>query len=106
MHTAKHLTICVSIVADEAANACIQVVDSFSSKSFRLMAMAVGIIPNTQALELTQMTQQQIESAASDLELLSLVVLANSIRQDSKDTISELQDRFVLQASFSLLRDN
>ena len=61
------------------------------------MAMAVGVIANRHALEMSQMTQQQIESAASELELLCLVVLTDSIRQDSKDTISELQERLVFK---------
>lgn len=70
-----------------------QVVDEFSSKSFRLVAIAVGIIPHAHALDFTQMIRQEIESAATHLELLCLVVLTNSIREDSEDTIREVQQR-------------
>ena len=38
------------------------------------------------------MTQQQVEASAVNLQLLGLVVLANSIRPDSKDTITQVQD--------------
>ena len=71
-------------------------VDDYSSKSFRLMAMAVGTISNVGNLDLHCMTQQQIEAEAVDLELLALVVLTNHVRHDSKPTISELQDRYAL----------
>ena len=72
-----------------------QVVDDFSSKSFRLMAIAVGIIPHARALDFTQMIRQEVESVATHLELLCLVVLTNSIREDSKATIREVQERCV-----------
>lgn len=72
-----------------------QVVDDFSSKSFRLIAVAVGIIQHAPALDFSQMIRQEIESAATHLELLCLVVLTNSIREDSKDTIREVQERCV-----------
>ena len=77
----------------QPATAVMQVIDDFSSKSFRLMAAAVGVIPDAQALEWTQMTQQQIEKAATNMELVCLVVLTNSVRADSKDTIHEIQER-------------
>ena len=76
-----------------------QVVDDFSSKSFRLMATAVGVIPHARALDFTQMIRQEVESAATHLELLCLVVLTNSIREDSKDTIREVQERCVCPSS-------
>ncbi len=38
------------------------------------------------------MTQQQVEAAAVNLQLLGLVVLNNSVRPDSKETISQVQD--------------
>ena len=70
-----------------------QVVDSFSSKSLRLMAVAVGVIPDAHARDFSQMVRHDIESAATNLELLCLVVLTNSIREDSQDTIREAQER-------------
>ncbi|KAL0032691.1 hypothetical protein WJX79_003604 [Trebouxia sp. C0005] len=69
-----------------------QVVDDFSSKSFRLMAVAVGTIPDVGRLDVHHMSQQQIEAQAVDLKLLGLVALTNFVRRDSKATISELQD--------------
>lgn len=72
----------------------VQVVDSFSSKSLRLMAVAVGSIPDAHALDFSQMVRHDIESAAINLELLCLVVLTNSVREDSQRTIREVQERY------------
>ena len=69
-----------------------QVVDDYSRKSFRLLAMAVGVIPNAEELNLAMMTQQQVEACAVHMQLLSLVVLTNNVRPDSKDTITHLQE--------------
>lgn len=69
-----------------------QVVDDYSSKSFRLLAMAVGVIPRAAKLKLMHMTQQQIEGSAVNMHLLSLVVLTNNVRSDSKATITQLQE--------------
>ena len=69
-----------------------QVVDDYSSKSFWLLAMAVGVIPNAEQLNLAMMTQQQVEACAVHMQLLSLVVLTNNVRPDSKDTITHLQE--------------
>lgn len=71
-----------------------QVVDSFSSKSLRLMAVAVGSIPNAHTLDFSQMVCHDIESAATQLELLCLVLLTNSVREDSQKTIREVQERY------------
>ena len=67
-------------------------VDDYSSKSYRLMAVAVGTIPDVGNLDVHHMSQQQIEAWVVDLRLLGLVVLTNFVRHDSKATISELQD--------------
>ncbi len=69
-----------------------QIRDGFSSNSFRLMAMAVGVIPDVHQLDLLRMTQQQVEAHVTHMELLCLMVLTNNIRPDSKSTITELQD--------------
>ena len=66
--------------------------DDYSSRSFRLLAVAVGVIPGVYQLDLPRMTQQQIEACAIDMELIALIVLTNSVRADSKDTISQVQD--------------
>ena len=72
----------------------VQVIDEYSSKSFRLLAMAVGVIPQAAKLGLVQMTQQQVEGCAVNMQLLCLVVLTNNIRSDSKATISQLQEGY------------
>lgn len=66
--------------------------DGYSSQSFRVLAGAVGVIRNVDKLDLARMTQQQLEGAATHLHLLGLVVLANSLRPDSKETIGQVQD--------------
>ncbi len=68
-----------------------QVMDDYSSKSFRLLAMAMGVIPNAAGLDFARMTQHQVEACAVHMNLLSLVVLTNNVRSDSKDTIAHLQ---------------
>ncbi|DBA94899.1 TPA: hypothetical protein ACH3X1_002432 [Trebouxia sp. C0004] len=69
-----------------------QVVDDYSSRSFRLLAGAVGIIRGVHKLDIACMTQQQVESCATHMQLLGLVVLTNSVRTDSRQTISQIQD--------------
>lgn len=66
--------------------------DEYSSRSFRLLASAVGVVHHAHQLDLPRMTQQQIEAAATDMQLLGLVVLTNSVRDDSRDTISQVQE--------------
>ena len=73
-----------------------QVTDEYGISMFRLLAGAVGVIPDVGRLDLPRMTQQQVEACAGDLELISLVVLTKSVREDSKDTISQIQDGSVL----------
>lgn len=68
--------------------------DDFSSKSFRLLAMAVGVIPKAASLNLVHMTQQQVEASAINMHLLCLLVLTNNIRSDSKATITHLQEGY------------
>ena len=53
--------------------------------------MAVGTIQHAHQLDLLHMTQQQIEAHVIHMDLLCLMVLTNSIRPDSEDTISQLQ---------------
>ena len=56
--------------------------------------MAVGTIQNAPKLDLARMTPQQVEASATNMRLLSLIVLTNNVRQDSKETIAHLQDRY------------
>ncbi len=70
----------------------VQVVDDYSSRSCRLLAGAVGVIRGVHKLDIACMTQQQVESCATQMQLLSLVVLTNSLRTDSRQTISQIQE--------------
>ena len=54
--------------------------------------MASGTLPGLDKLDLPHMSQQAIEAAAIDVEMLGLVILANSIREDSIATIKQLQE--------------
>ena len=54
--------------------------------------MAMGEIPNATHMDFAMMTQQQVEACAVHMQLLSLVVLTNNVRSDSKDTITHLQE--------------
>lgn len=56
--------------------------------------MAVGVIPRAAKLSLVQMTQQQVEAQAINVQLLCLVVLTNNTRTDSKATITQLQEGY------------
>ena len=78
------------------SNALAQVVDEYSRKSFRLMALAVGKLPHVHQLDLTCMSQQQVEARAEGFQLLGLIVVANQVRQDSKNAVIQLQHRQVL----------
>lgn len=68
--------------------------NDFSSNSFRLLAMAVGVIPKAAQLSLVHMTQQQVEASALNMHLLCLLVLTNNIRSDSKATVTHLQEGY------------
>lgn len=67
-------------------------VDDYSSKSFRLLAVAAGVIPNARSMDLLRMAQEDLEACAVGMHLLSLVILTNSIREDSKATIHQVQN--------------
>ena len=54
--------------------------------------MAMGTIRNASELNLAHMTPQQVEASASNMRLLSLIVLTNNVRPDSSETIAHLQD--------------
>ncbi len=68
-----------------------QVVDEYSRKSFRLMALAVGNLSDVHQLNLAGMSQQQVEAQADSFRLLGLIVLANHVRQNSRGTVLQLQ---------------
>ena len=72
----------------------VQMLDTYSDHSFRLMALALGTIPDVATAAVHQMSLAQIEAHAGGLQLLGIIVLSNPIKADSKDTIAELQDRY------------
>lgn len=84
----KHTADCRSrTVAD------MQMVDLYASQSFRLQAIACGVIRGVAKLDLTSLSLQQLEKSAGHMDLLGLVVMSNHVRPDSKETVAHLQDR-------------
>lgn len=71
-----------------------QVVDDWSGRSFRLLALAAGTIQNFKRLDAQTLTLQQSEAAVSHMSLVGLLVITNTLRADSKDTIAELQNEY------------
>ena len=71
----------------------IQVVDNYSGQSYRLLALAGGVLHGATSMNLAAASQQQIESRVGSLDVLGLCVLSNHLRNDSKDTIQRLQEK-------------
>lgn len=78
-----------------------QVVDDYSSRSFRLLAIAAGVVHGVGELDLGSMSLQHMEGWCN-LHLLGLVVLTNHLRPESTATVSELQDKCVTMDAVSL----
>ena len=70
-----------------------QVVDNYSGQSYRLLALAGGVLKGVRGLHLAAMSQQQVEARAGCLDMLGLFVMSNHLRRDSKDSIEHLQDK-------------
>lgn len=70
-----------------------QVIDDYSGQSFRLLALAKGVLRGFDRQALSLMTQEQLERQVDRFELLGLLVLSNPLRPDSKQTITELQQQ-------------
>lgn len=51
------------------------------------------MIKGVTAMNLASTSQQQMESRVGHLDVLGLCVLSNHLRNDSKDTIQNLQER-------------
>ena len=66
--------------------------DDWSSRSFRLLALAAGTIQDFKRLDAQTLTLQQSEAAVSQMSLVGLLVVTNALRADSKETITELQN--------------
>ena len=67
----------------------------YAGKSFRLLALAVGTLQGVSATELAEWDLQQAEARCGPLDLLGLQVLSNHLRPGSKETITNLQDKYV-----------
>ena len=70
-----------------------QVIDEYSGQSFRVLALAKGILRGLDKHALSLMTQQELEAHAQGFELLGLLVLSNSLHPTSKDTVIQLQQQ-------------
>ena len=68
-------------------------VDNYSGQSFKLLALAVGVVQGVRGLNLAAMSQQEMEAKAGSLDLLGLFVLQNDLWHDSNETIVHLQER-------------
>ena len=81
----------------------VQVVDNYSGQSYRLLALAGGVVQGVGKLNLAAMSQQQLEARAGSLDLLGLLVLSNHLRHDSRECIMHLQDRWLSYLMFHML---
>ena len=70
--------------------ATVQVIDDYSGQSFRLLALARGVVRGQDRGALACMSQEQLEQLLEGFEMLGLLVLSNHLRPDSKDTITHL----------------
>ena len=87
LHPKLHQPVCITGLA------ALQIVDQYSRKSFRLMAIAVGFLPHVAQLDLKRMSQQQVEEHTIGFNLIGLIVLTNSVRADSKEFVLSLQQK-------------
>lgn len=70
-----------------------KVIDDYSGRSFRLLAMAKGVLKGYDQQGLVLMSQEQLERRVKAFELLGLLVLSNHLRSDSIDTIAALHQQ-------------
>lgn len=70
-----------------------QVVDEYAAQSFRLLALAKGVVTGMDRKVLSLMSQEEVEKHVNQFELLGLLVLSNHLRPDSQDTITQLQQQ-------------
>ena len=69
----------------------LQTIDGYASKGFRVMALALGVVRGLSNQALGKTTQEQLEKHAEPFTLLGLLVLSNELRDDSQETITQLQ---------------
>lgn len=71
----------------------IQVIDHYCGHSFRLLALAKGVLKGQDRQAWSLMTQQHLEAQVEHFQLLGLLVLSNLLRPDSRGTITELRQQ-------------
>lgn len=69
----------------------LQVIDEWSGKGFRLLALARGPIGGISRQSLGLLALEQLEAQADTFDLLGLLVLSNQLREDSIHTVDMLQ---------------
>ena len=69
----------------------LQVIDEWSGKGFRLLALASGGIGGLPRQSLGLLALEQLEAQADSFDLLGLLVLSNQLREDSIHTVDVLQ---------------
>ncbi len=67
--------------------------DDWSAQSFRVLAVASAEVLKVAKLNLTSMSQQQVEEHAGRFDLLGLMILSNHLNSDSKATVKQLQEQ-------------
>ena len=73
-----------------------QVLVKFAGQSFRLLAVAVGTPKHVTPAELVKLDLQQAEARCGQLHLVGVLVLPNHVRRTSRDSITNLQDKYGL----------
>lgn len=72
----------------------LQVIHDYCRQSFRLLAMAKGVVKGLDREAMCLMSQEQLERHVEQFELLGLLVLSNHLRTDSEPTVTELQQQY------------
>lgn len=76
----------------------LQVVDRSISQGLRPVALAMGHMDvDMQELDMDALTLQQAQDLATKLDLLGLKLLSNYTRTDSRETVQQLQEQYVLK---------
>ena len=70
-----------------------QKIDDLARSGFRILAMCKGRLKGLSKEALARLSQEQLEARVDRFTLLGLLVLSNSLRPDSKETITKLQQQ-------------
>lgn len=83
----------LGLVSSPEGDVKLQVLAQYAGQSFRLLAVAGGVLSNVSPAELAGMDQQQAEARCGPLDLLGLQLLSNHLRPSSRQTVTNLRDR-------------